>query len=123
MGYHLSPQGGYRVLFSTNRTQRHLSYSPLRIHQFRIRSQKLAAAVVVDDRNGLFVSPMCTALTDHGLLRMNVVTISEKPLPFPDTVPSTGRVVYEKKMLVQLFDPMGSASRKSALVGEIGLEV
>ena len=49
--------------------------------------------------------------------------MSEKPLPFPDTVPSIGWLVYDVKMLIQLFDPIGSASRKSALVGETGSEV
>lgn len=52
-----------------------------------------------------------------------VATRSEKPFPLPEITGSIGRVVKLEKMLTQLFEPIGSALRKSALVAVIGSDV
>jgi hypothetical protein len=56
-------------------------------------------------------------------LNLNVATTSEKPLPLPDTTGSTGLLMNPVKMLIQLLEPIGSASSKSALFTATGSAV
>ena len=72
---------------------------------------------------GIMSSKVPLLFTGPAPFRRKVATRSENPVPLPETIGSIGRVVKLEKMLTQLFDPIGSAFRKSALFAVIGSEV
>ena len=62
-------------------------------------------------------------VTDLSPFLRKVDTRSENPVPLPETIGSIGRGVKLEKILIQLFDPIGSALRKSAFCAVIGSDV